>query len=287
MQGLIRIKGAYPDILVHDYGGYESRHQSTLALIQRTFQLHGAQMAGLHYNFIVASFDNPESCIELARYAPYILTYSVTDKCPPNIIAIPDFVFGGWPEAGIASYASCTTAITEAGKKPPQFDKLFWIGNSRVHESREELIRLSQRYPDDICAINMSWDRDEAEADGRHKASHYVSMPDHCAYGMLLDIRGMGYSGRLKLLFHANRPVFIAERPFREFYYDQLKPFENFVPVKSDLSDLVEKTRLVKNSPELTQKLAAGATLLAQNHLTQNCAINYMRQIFLKIGMID
>ena len=70
-----------------------------------------ADFTGLSFDFFLCSFDNPESCNVLADIVPYVLAYSVTDQCRPNVLAIPDFIYGGWPEAGIADYTATASAI--------------------------------------------------------------------------------------------------------------------------------------------------------------------------------
>jgi len=283
-KGVIRVQGTFPDLQVKDRGGYQSRHPATLSILREVFLTYAPDFAGLSFDFFLCSFDNPESCNALADVVPHVLTYSVTDACRPNIIAVPDFIYGGWPEAGITDYTATAAAIAEAGQQPPQQDKVFWIGNPLMDESRLRLLEIGQEHPDLMEFIGMNWLPPTTGTDTRLPASHYVSLPDHAAYSMLLDIRGAGYSGRLKLLMQAGRPVFLVERPFREFFYDQLRPFEHYVPVRADLSDLVTRVAEVKASPELARKLGAGAAAFAAEYLTRAYALRYWRDVLVSIG---
>jgi hypothetical protein len=285
-KGVIRVQGAFPNLEVKDRGGYQSRHAATLAVLREVFMKFAPDFAGLHFDFFMCSFDNPESCNALAEVAPHVLAYSVTDACLPNVIAIPDFTYGGWPEAGIESYTATAAAMAEAGKKPPLHDKIFWIGNAGMEESRLRLLEIGRQHPDDLEFISMNWQPSvEGEASAsRLPASRYVSLPDHAEYSMLLDIRGAGYSGRLKLLMQAGRPVFIVERRFREFFYEHLRPYEHYMPVKEDLSDLVEHVRQVKGDRGLARSLGQGAASFAAQHLTRDYALQYWRDVLLRIG---
>jgi len=74
------------------------------------------------------------------------------------------------------------------------------------------------------------------------KSTNYMSFNELLKYRFLLDIGGNGYSGRLKYLMFSRRPLLIVERQYVEFCHEELKPYEHFIPVKKDLSDLVEKT---------------------------------------------
>ena len=166
---------------------------------------------------------------------PHVLAYAVTDQCRPNVLAIPDFIYGGWPEVGIESYATTTAAITEAGKKPP---RMTGFSGSAMPEWTSHACGFWNwaQHAEDMAFIGMNWQTHDAASPSRLAANHYVSLPEHAAYSMLLDIRGAGYSGRLKLLMHANRPVFLVERRFREFFYAQSASLRTLHAGQSDLS---------------------------------------------------
>lgn len=283
-RGVVHIRGVFPNLQVKDHGGYQSRHTATLQGLREVFERYAADFTGLAFDFFIASFDNPESCNALAEHVPYVLAYSVTDQCRSNIIAVPDFVYGGWPEAGIASYEETARAIAEAGKKPPLYDKIFWIGNVATDPSRAQLIEIGQQHPADMEFIGMNWLDGNAPDGTRLPASRYVSLPDHARYGMLLDIRGAGYSGRLKLLMQAGRPVFLVERRFREFFYEYLRPFEHYMPVKEDLSDLAARVAEVKRDKALARGLGQGAADFAACYLTRDYALQHWHKVLLRIG---
>lgn len=281
-KGVIRIQGVFPDLIVKDRGGADSRHAATLSLFRDVFTLYAPEFVGCRFDFFVCSFDNPESCNDLAKYVPHVLTYSVTDNCLPNIIAIPDFIFGGWPEIGIHDYTATTKAIAQAGQQPPQRDQIFWIGNAEMHETRRALLQIGAQHPDSMNFIGMQWHKDHAG--GGQQPSVYVSLPDHAAYSMLLDIRGSGYSGRLKLLMHAGRPLFLVERPFKEFFFKHLRPFEHYMPVRTDLSDLAHRVEEVRGHPGLAQRLGQGAASFAAQYLTRAAAMVYLKDLLVGLG---
>ena len=281
--GAIRVQGAFPALTVKDRGGYQTRHKATLDVLREVLTTHAADFTGRSFDFFIGSFDNPESCNDLAEIVPWVLTYSVTPQCRPNILAIPDFVYGGWPEAGIESYDATCAALAEARKQPPQHDKVFWIGNAGMDPSRQTLLDIGRQHPADMDFVGMEW-QGTAQDGKRLDATRYVSLPDHAAYSMLLDIRGAGYSGRFKILLHAGRPVFRVESRFSEFFFDHLRPFEHYMPVKSDLSDLVERVREVKGDKALAEKLGQGAASFARQYLTRAYALKYWRDILLRIA---
>lgn len=201
-----------------------------------------------------------------------------------NRIAIPDFTFWDWPDVGIDDYPSLTAAMVEAGKAPPQDDRLFWIGNPKMHENRQRLVDIAADDPR-MLATGITWvkaDRPENHTAGTlmgTRDANYVSLPDHCRHKYLIDVEGYGYSARLKILLFSGRPVFIQERPWREFFHDWLEPFVHFIPVRRDLSDLSAQIEWAEGHPEECREIAANAQAFAQRHLTREAAIAYLREV--------
>ena len=280
MHELIRVSGTYPILQIEDFGGYQSRHEHTISVMRSAMTKYEHDLIGRVFDFYIYTGDNPERVAPLGPDVP-VLAYSVTDKTTPNVLTIPDHIFGGWPEAGIDSYEESTAAITQAGLPAPSIDKLFWIGCTATHPSRSALMDIGAQYPEDMHFVGMGW---HATYTGKKQdTTAFVSLPDHCKYSMLIDIRGNGYSGRLKMLMHANRPVFVVGSPFSEFFSPALRPFENYVPVRSDMSGLVDLIAEVKSNPELARRLSDGATRLAREHLTLDRALECWKYVLERI----
>ena len=51
--------------------------------------------------------------------------------------------------------------------------------------------------------------------------------------------------------------------PYRQWYYDRLKPFEHFIPVRNDMADLVHKIRVLRGNDALAQAVGAAGRRLA------------------------
>lgn len=56
-----------------------------------------------------------------------------------------------------------------------------------------------------------------------------------------------------------------SERGFRQWYYDRLRPFEHYVPVRSDLSDLIEKIDWVRSHDAEAEAIARRGQELARS----------------------
>jgi capsular polysaccharide transport system ATP-binding protein len=77
----------------------------------------------------------------------------------------------------------------------------------------------------------------------------------------------------LKLLSGSPVLKFESEAGFKQWYYHQLKPWENFVPVASDGSDLLEKLDWLRSNPSQAQAIGEGGRALALS-LSYDDALN-------------
>lgn len=211
-----------------------------------------------------------------------VMSYS-TVRGSKNIIPVPDFIFWNWPDVGIADYEELRREMIEAGADDPADDRLFWIGNAATNPIRDRLIEIAAQ-DRRIHAVDVTWikqGRPEAWAsDGsmQTQEANYVSLPDHCRYKYLIDVEGIGYSARLKVLLFSGRPVFLQERPWREFFFDEIEPFRHYIPVARDLSDLTEKLDWAEAHPLECRQIAREARAYAEAHLTREAAVLRMRE---------
>jgi hypothetical protein len=54
-----------------------------------------------------------------------------------------------------------------------------------------------------------------------------------------------------------------SRRGFRQWYYDRLVPWHNFVPVATDLSDLVDRHRWLMENDEAARNIGVAGRALA------------------------
>ncbi|RYF00276.1 MAG: hypothetical protein EOO77_34290 [Oxalobacteraceae bacterium] len=73
------------------------------------------------------------------------------------------------------------------------------------------MAHLARQAPDALEVLSVDWSPPEAN---QTHTRNYLTMPDLVkTYAYLIDVEGQGYSGRLKMLLHSNRPVLLQRRP--------------------------------------------------------------------------
>lgn len=223
---------------------------------------------------------------------PARLSLSSTD------VAVPDWCFHSWPEASIppGGYDEHCAALAACSLEAPTEERVCWMGTAHHHPSRMKLVALAKQSPHILCCVDVVdktvpcnplfrslaeqvSPRPPIPPTHAHAFSKEVVPHDYQVrrFRYLLDIEGKGYSSRLKLLLHSGRAVFVVARPWREFYDDKLTPWVHYIPVRHDLSDLVEKVLWARAQPEEVSRIAACGQAFAQQHLTTAAAKRALR----------
>jgi hypothetical protein len=215
------------------------------------------------------------------REREFSMTYPI-DQPERKSLCVPDWTFWHWPSSGIQDSVATFRLISLAGSFPSEMEKVGWFGNifspgSDVpeHETRRRLVNhFGRHHP-------MRFDFQHAGRKGGG-AKNYTSQPDMVRkYRWLLDIGGAGYSGRTKFLLFSGRPLLMVERRYVEYFTDDLKPWEHYIPVKEDLSDLVDKHEWLKHNDGEALRIAARAKEYALKNFTMDAILERFRRVFL------
>ena len=258
--------------------GFENRNSSILSLIKLTdkkYKLPDFKM------FYVHTGDHEHSEM---RNGCYYFCYGTTKSD-----CFPDFNFFNWENVGVFDYEKTVHQIrNNVDLTKYEEMKVGWIGglNGPWHK-RRLLHKLGQENPDILDIINMGgWSQ---KKDVPHliptscKYHTYVELAQK--YTILLDIEGGGYSGRLKYLFHSGRPVIVVDRVPKEFFYPFMKPWEHYIPVKNDLSDLLEKTRWIINNYSEAYEIGLNGKDFAEKYLTRDYALEHIKNLIFKYNV--
>lgn len=151
----------------------------------------------------------------------------------------PDFTFGNWWHIGLVDYDKFVNDIDNKSQKERIADeRIFWKGSNHKNinfdvPQRNLFIKMARSNPEKILGELMTWN---------HKGpTSFTPMSEKTKYKCLIDLTGIGYSGRLKMLPFCNRPLFITEREYW-CWADMMILKQNLhIWVRDDLKDLLEK----------------------------------------------
>ena len=97
-------------------------------------------------------------------------------------------------------------------------------------------------------------------------------------------IEGNGLQYRKPSLFFYKSVILDVQSNFKAWFEttaDLFKPYVHYIPIKKDLSDLIEKIQWCKNNDKECKKIAKNCYKFAIDNFNYNNYINYMEKILL------
>jgi len=139
------------------------------------------------------------------------------------------------------------------------------------------MLEISEKNKDLFDFFSMKWIKTNGQL---LNSTVYISTPDLVKkYSILIDIEGNGYSGRLKHLLWSHRPVLIVDRPHKEYFFEFLQEWTHYIPVKRDLSDLVEKAKWCIENYDKAKQIAENAYEFSKKYLTRDACYEQWNKI--------
>lgn len=147
-----------------------------------------------------------------------------------------------------------------------KIEKGFFRGRDSRKE-RLELVRLSKKYPDLINAsITNFFFYLEEEKELGPRVPH-ISFHDFFQYKYQINVDGTVSAYRFPFLLAGNSVVFKQDSNSIEHFYSELKPMVHYIPIKRNLSDLLEKITWAKQNDETVRQIGLNGRTFARDNL--------------------
>ena len=108
---------------------------------------------------------------------------------------------------------------------------------------------------------------------------NYLSFSDQTNYKYILHIDGFVAAWRMIYLLHTKSLILKVDSKWKEYYYDELKPWVHYVPVKEDLSNLIDVIEWCKKNDDVCKHIADNAFMFATTYLTKEKVYEYMANL--------
>ena len=155
-----------------------------------------------------------------------------------------------------------------------KINKVGWYGNinvtNKTNNLRKKLFVIGNNNSD-------LYDFHHVDSNNPNNFKCIIDIIDD--YSILIDVEGGGYSARLKYLLFSNKPLIIVDRPYKEFFFEYLIPYIHYIPVKRDLSDLIEKTTWILNNYNESLIIAKNALDYAKIYLSEEYVYKHIFNI--------
>ena len=155
--------------------------------------------------------------------------------------------------------------------------RAFWRGSTTGQRTgdifalpRVRLAKLGKDNPDlfdvGITSVVQNNEQEKRLIESSGLMAEFVHPHEFGRKRFLINIDGntSAWSALMEQL-NSGGLVFKVDSPFqyRQWFYDRLKPWENFIPVRSDLSDLIDLVKFFQNNDELAQSIASAGQALS------------------------
>jgi len=214
-----------------------------------------------------------------------------------TLVLIPDF-------KALTGYPSLREEISRGGQKFPWEHKVaraFWRGattggwlTAKTWEQipRCKLALLSLVHPQLLDAKVNGIVQCDPEVPALVQAKgilgRTVSQADHLKYKYLVDVDGNSCSfERLFWALYSNSVVLKQVTPNIQWYYGALRPYEHYIPVQEDLSDLITQCQWALDHDAEARQIAHNATEFIEQNLAVEDVFLYLHTLLTEYSKLQ
>jgi len=113
--------------------------------------------------------------------------------------------------------------------------------------------------------------------------TNYMPLSEQCLYKYIIHVDGHVSAFRLSTMLTLNCVSLIVQSPWKMWYSDLLVPYEHYVPIKSDLSDLFEQIQWCKDNDDACEWIARNAQQFAEKYLEKDGILDYTQKLLMDL----
>ncbi|KAJ3591604.1 hypothetical protein NHX12_006737 [Muraenolepis orangiensis] len=162
----------------------------------------------------------------------------------------------------------------------------FWRGRDSRKE-RLELVKLSRAHPDMVDAAFTNFFFFKHDEDLYGPLVKHVSFFDFFKYKYQINVDGTVAAYRLPYLLAGDSVVLKQDSGYYEHFYNELKPWTHYIPVRADLGDLLEKIQWARDNDEEARKIGVAGQQFARNQLMGESIFCYYYKLFEKYAELQ
>jgi hypothetical protein len=184
----------------------------------------------------------------------------------------------GFSGEGSDYHEDFISAIMESGNSAPASNKAGFAGTIGNHVRTHFFNEVKKKPLSDFCEfIEVSWYDPSQQIQAW--PTNFISIPDQIKrWRFIVDMQGLTWADRTKLYFFSNRPIIMVERPYKEFYFQDLEPWVHYVPAKTT-EEICEGISKLLDDPGLEREIASNALEFAKKNLTRANAVDRYKDV--------
>jgi len=195
-------------------------------------------------------------------------------------------------ERGVVDTVSCRVALPRWEDRKPT---VFWRGclsGGVAPTLRTRVVWELRKNPHADVKFtrtqNMWSEKHKGEVSDERFYTNETGLADHVQHKYILILDGNCIASALQWVFASGSvPILITHPDNNWWFKPYLKPMENYVPVRYDLSDLSAKIQWLVNNDEWARKIADKAMYFANTVLSSEFQKEYLRKELERVSRIN
>jgi Glycosyl transferase family 90 len=159
-----------------------------------------------------------------------------------------------------------------------RYSQAVWRGSptgliQMDQNTRWKLCRMSQQYPQWLDAKfvgnTQRWPILAKNNNSVYVGTH-ISIRDMQQYRAIIDVDGNSWSSRFGALLCQSSVVLKVQPKYVDYFYPTLQPWKHYIPVREDLSDLLERIQFATSihHTAIVQRIIYNANEWCHHHMT-------------------
>lgn len=112
----------------------------------------------------------------------------------------------------------------------------------------------------------------------------FMTISQQQSYKYIVHIDGHVSAFRLSSMLKLNSVILIVQSKWKMWYSDLLVPYEHYIPIKSDLSDLYSQIEWCKENDDLCEYIAANARDFSEKYLEKDGILDYTQKMLFDLN---
>lgn len=113
--------------------------------------------------------------------------------------------------------------------------------------------------------------------------SNRLSPQEQAGYKYIINVDGHVTAFRLSMELSMGSVILLVDSPWKIWYRDMLVPYEHYVPVREDLSNLIEQIKWCRENDLKCQGIAQNALQFFNTYLHKKGVLDYMQKTLIDI----
>jgi len=111
-----------------------------------------------------------------------------------------------------------------------------------------------------------------------------LSPEEQSGYKYIVHIEGHVAAFRLSLELSMGSTILMVESQWKLWYSDMLEPYKHYIPIKGDMSDLLDKIKWCRDNDDECKKIAENGKLFYNTYLQRNGVLDYLQKMVIDIN---